>query len=229
MKKRIFWFFVLSLFFTGICAAAQPDGQLTFTITPAVKQGTKQVELWLPYPVSDEFQTISDMTITGNFDSRAVYRDPFSEALYLRAAWNNPSGQPQCIMQFHITQKDRRNPEIKPSDERYPEIIAPYLEATPFVPADDPELKKIAMDAIQGKKNTFEKAKAIYDWVVENTFRDPNVQACGLGFPTRTLQQHNGGGNVQTFPLFLSLWQGRQVSLPGTFTASVWPLPKMEM
>ncbi|WP_022664950.1 transglutaminase-like domain-containing protein [Desulfospira joergensenii] len=194
MKKQILWFFVLSLFFTGICEAGQPDGQLTFTITPAVGQDTKQVNLWLPYPVSDEFQTISDMRITGNFDSRAVYRDPSSEVIYLRATWSTPPEPPQCVMQFHISQKDRRNPGIEQSDDGYPEIIAPYLRATRFVPADDPEIKKIALNAIQGKKGTLEKAKAIYDWVVENTFRDPDVQACGLGFPARTLQQHNGGG-----------------------------------
>ncbi len=194
MKKEILCFFILSLFFTGICAAAQPDGQMTFTITPAVQEKTKKVDLWLPYPVSDEFQTISDMTITGNFDARAVYRDPSSEVLYLHASWDSPSEQPRCIMQFHISQKDRRNAKIRQADDGYPAIIMPYLKATKFIPAQDPDMQKIAMDAVQGKKGTLEKSQAIYDWVVENTFRDPDVKACGLGFPARTLHEYNGGG-----------------------------------
>ncbi len=194
MKRLSILFVVLSLFFTGVCAAAQPDGRLTFTITPTVEKKTNQVDLWLPYPVSDDFQTISEMSVTGNFDTSAIYRDPASEALYLHATWDNPAEQPKCVMQFHISQKDRRNTKITASGADYPEIVTPYLEATKFIPSEDPEMKKIAKTAVQGKNSTLEKAQAVYDWVVENTYRDPEVKGCGLGFPGRTLQQCGGGG-----------------------------------
>ena len=194
MRKLSLWSGVLFLILTGVCAAAQPDGRLTFTFTPAVKADTAHVDLWVAYPVSDEFQTISDMTITGNYDTRAIYRDSVSEALYLYLTWDNPSENPLCTMQFHISQKDRRNSDITDSGAAYPEIILPYLKATKFIPADNPDMLKIAQAAVQDKTTTLEKAQAIYDWVVENTFRDPAVKGCGLGFPGRTLQQCNGGG-----------------------------------
>lgn len=115
MKKIIFMCLLFAFFLPGLCAAAQPDGQLTFTLKPTVKKDSKKVDLWVPYPMSDDFQTISNMSVTGNYETRAIYRDPGSEAIYLHVTWNHPKAQPECIMQFHISQKDRRNEAIKES------------------------------------------------------------------------------------------------------------------
>nr|WP_320015274.1 transglutaminase-like domain-containing protein [uncultured Desulfobacter sp.] len=194
MKKIIFMCLALVLVLSGLCSAAQPDGQLTFTLKPAVEKDTKKVDLWVPYPMSDEFQTISNVSVTGNYETRAIYRDPGSEAVYLHVTWNQPSVQPECIMQFHISQKDRRNKNIKESGSVYPEIVSRYMGPTRFIPTNDFEMQQIARKATEGKKGTLEKAQAIYDWVVENTFRDPAVKGCGLASPTRTLQQCKGGG-----------------------------------
>lgn len=187
---------VLALLLVSVVQAWSgiPSGQLTFTITPAVSKDTKAVKLWIPYPLSNAFQTISDMKVTGNYDSSAVYRDPSSEAVYLYASWADPITQPQCVMQFRISQKDRRNSHIVDSGKDFPELVAPYLEASAAIPADDPEMKAIAGKAVNGKTGTLEKAMAVYNWVVENTFRDPDVKGCGLGIPNRTLQVCKGGG-----------------------------------
>ena len=32
-----------------------------------------------------------------------------------------------------------------------------------------------------GYKNDVDKARAIYEWIVDNTFRDPKVKGCGIG------------------------------------------------
>ncbi len=194
MNKALIWLTAIFLILTSTCLAAQPNGHLTFTLTPTVQKDTQKVDLWVPYPMGDEFQTISDMSITGNFKTQAIYRDPASEAVYLHLTWDKPAEQPKCVMAFHISQKDRRNPDILENGADYPAIITPYLGATPFIPANDPEMKKIASKAVKGKTTTLEKARAVYDWVVENTFRDPEVKGCGLGEPGRTIQQCKGGG-----------------------------------
>lgn len=195
MKKTGAIVAVLFFMLTGIGMADIPSGRLAFTLTPAMEKGANQVDLWMPYPMSDEFQTISDMSVTGNYHESAIYRDPASGAVYLHATWTRPKEQPVCVMDFHIRQKDRRNTRLEDSGrDDWPALVRPYLEATEFVPANDPEMKKIAEQAVTGKTGTLEKARAIYDWVVENTFRDPNVKGCGLAIPGRTLQQCQGGG-----------------------------------
>jgi transglutaminase-like putative cysteine protease len=134
------------------------------------------------------------MTVSGNYTSSGVYRDSNSEAVYLYAAWTNPKDRPLLTMQFHISQADRRNATLKDSGKDYPELVARYLASSDAVPSDSSEMKAIAQKIIEGKKGTLEKAEAVYDWVVENTFRDPNVKGCGLGIPSRTLNQCDGGG-----------------------------------
>lgn len=194
MKKTLWITLFLVLFTFGWAWSDIPSGQVTFTITPVVNKNTNDVKLWVPYPLSNTFQTISDMSVTGNYDSSAVYRDPGSEAVYVYASWARPKEQPSFVMQFHISQKDRRNTNLKDSGKDYPELVAPYLAATPAIPADDIVFKTIASDAVKGRTGTLEKAQGVYDWVVTNTFRDPNVKGCGLGIPGRTLQANKGGG-----------------------------------
>ncbi|WP_197910478.1 transglutaminase-like domain-containing protein [Desulfosarcina ovata] len=184
----------LLLLATAAMAAAIPSGTLTFTITPTVKADTGNVTAWVPYPMSDNFQTIGDMSVSGNYQASAIYRDPASEVVYLFADWKRPVKSPTLVMRFHVTQKDRRNTAIKDNGDAYPELVREYLKATAYVPADDPQMKAIADKVTAGKTGTLEKARAVYDWVVENTFRDPDVKGCGLGQPTRTLNQCRGGG-----------------------------------
>lgn len=185
---------ILSMLLTGIAWADIPSGRLTFTLTPAVEKTAETVNLWVPYPLSDEYQTISDMKINGNFEESGVYRDPASEAVYFHASWRKPVKNPRCVLSFHISQKNRKNTDLKASGKDYPELVQKYLEASESVPADNPLIKKSAEKAVEGKEGTLAKARAVYDWVVENTFRDPNVNACGLGMPIRTLTEAKGGG-----------------------------------
>jgi len=108
---------VLSLLITVNASAGIPSGQLTFTLNPTTADGVKSVILWVPYPMSDGFQTVSNMSVSGNYEESAIYRDPASEAVYLYAAWHNPTEPPKCVMRFNLEQKDRRNTNIKDSGE----------------------------------------------------------------------------------------------------------------
>lgn len=194
MKFRMMLIATIFFVMASMANAAQPSGTVTFTITPTVDQESGDLKLWVPYPMSNKFQTIKDVSISGNYHQAQVLRDADSEAVYLYANWSSISAKPYAVMSFHISQKDRRNNDIKEIDAPYPAEIKKYLKSSKWVPSDDKEMQKIAKDAVKGKKGTLEKAKAVYDWVVENTFRDPNVKGCGLGEPSRTLNACNGGG-----------------------------------
>jgi transglutaminase-like putative cysteine protease len=82
---------------------------------------------------------------------------------------------------------------LQSSDRPIPAPIREeYLRSTAQVPAD--EYADLAGKITAGKTGILDKAKAVYDWTVENTFRDPSVRGCGLGRPGRTLGQCKGGG-----------------------------------
>jgi transglutaminase-like putative cysteine protease len=73
-----------------------------------------------------------------------------------------------------------------------PVEVRKYLESEFFVPVDDPTVKATAAQATKGRKGTLSKARAVYDWVVDNTRRDPSVPGCGLGKVEVTLAQRTG-------------------------------------
>eukprot|EP01022_Parablepharisma_sp_SALTPOND_P014790 TRINITY_DN2051_c0_g1_i1.p1 TRINITY_DN2051_c0_g1~~TRINITY_DN2051_c0_g1_i1.p1 ORF type:complete len:1642 (-),score=446.74 TRINITY_DN2051_c0_g1_i1:4346-9271(-) len=193
---RLFRVFLLTALMSAMatCAwAGSHAGVITLTIKPNVLPDSKVVNLWAPYPVSNAAQKITDMNVQTNADDSAVYRDSNSGALFLYNGWTEITDAPEMVMSFHVELGSREVGELKDSDAPVPAPIAEkYLASTPQVPAD--RFKEQAAEITDGKTTILEKAKAVYDWTVENTFRDPEVKGCGLAQPGRTLTECKGGG-----------------------------------
>jgi transglutaminase-like putative cysteine protease len=65
----------------------------------------------------------------------------------------------------------------KPEDKA---TLAKYTEATELLPTDG-IVKETASAIVKGKRGDLEKARAIYEWIVDNTYRDPKTRGCGTG------------------------------------------------
>ena len=68
-----------------------------------------------------------------------------------------------------------------------------FLQPTKYVPTDG-LVKQTALKATQGATTDIEKARAIYEWVVENTFRNPKTRGCGRGDIRYMLESGDLGG-----------------------------------
>ncbi len=55
-------------------------------------------------------------------------------------------------------------------------------------------VKERATEITRGAKTDLAKARAIYDWIVENTFRDPKTRGCGVGDIRFMLESRDLGG-----------------------------------
>jgi transglutaminase-like putative cysteine protease len=55
-----------------------------------------------------------------------------------------------------------------------------YLHPTKLLPTDG-IVKETAMEITSGAKTDLDKARAIYEWIVDNTFRNPKTRGCGIG------------------------------------------------
>jgi transglutaminase-like putative cysteine protease len=78
-------------------------------------------------------------------------------------------------------------PHVSPAELEY------YLQPTKYVPTDG-IVKATAEKATKGATTDMDKARAIYEWVVENTFRDPKVRGCGRGDIRFMLESGDLGG-----------------------------------
>jgi hypothetical protein len=72
-------------------------------------------------------------------------------------------------------------------------VLARYLEPTQLIPTDG-IVRDTARGITEGAKTDADKARAIYEWIVENTFRDPKVRGCGLGDIKTMLETRYFGG-----------------------------------
>ncbi len=64
--------------------------------------------------------------------------------------------------------------KVNPAELKY------FLRPTKLIPTDG-VVKETALQITASAKNDSDKARAIYEWIVENTHRDPKVRGCGRG------------------------------------------------
>ena len=68
-----------------------------------------------------------------------------------------------------------------------------YLRPTKLLPIDG-IVKATAAKITGGAHSDVEKARAIYEWIVDNTFRDPKTRGCGVGDIRFMLESKDLGG-----------------------------------
>lgn len=78
-------------------------------------------------------------------------------------------------------------PKEKPADLAY------FLRSTKYMPTDG-IVKAKATEITAGLKTDTEKARAIYEWIIENTYRNPKTRGCGLGDVRFLLESNDLGG-----------------------------------
>ncbi|HXP11433.1 MAG TPA: transglutaminase-like domain-containing protein, partial [Acidobacteriaceae bacterium] len=87
-----------------------------------------------------------------------------------------------------------------------------FLQPTRYVPTDG-IVKQTALKVTAGASTDTQKARAIYEWVVENTFRDPKTRGCGRGDIRFMLESGDMGGKCADLnALYIGL--ARSVGLP---------------
>ena len=73
------------------------------------------------------------------------------------------------------------------------ENLRHFLRPTKLLPTDG-IVKSVATEITGSAKTDVEKARAIYEWIVDNTFRNPKTRGCGLGDIRFMLESKDLGG-----------------------------------
>jgi len=68
-----------------------------------------------------------------------------------------------------------------------------FLRPTKLLPTDG-IIKTTAMEITRGAQTDVQKARAIYEWIVANTFRNPKTRGCGIGDIRFMLESRDLGG-----------------------------------
>jgi transglutaminase-like putative cysteine protease len=139
--------------------------------------------VWLPTPLTDDTPYHKSLGSTWNAEggTAAFSEDPKYGAGIVSAEF--PAGtRPVLTMTSRFATRDvavdLSRPGNVPAEDRAE--LRKYLAATDLMPTDG-IVKKTSAEIVRGKRGDLEKARAIYDWVVDNTSRDPKTRGCGTG------------------------------------------------
>ena len=193
------------------------DGWRTFEVTTRVEvlKPTGVTHIWLPAALNRDtpFQRTHSNKFKAEGGSAKLTQDK-TTALGVVSATYPANAKPVLTLTSHVSLKNyavdlsapAKAPHVSKAELDY------FLQPTRYVPTDG-IVKETALKATAGATTDMEKARAIYEWVVDNTFRDPKVRGCGRGDIRAMLVTGDMGGKCADLnALYVGL--ARSVGLP---------------
>ncbi|MBJ6800929.1 transglutaminase-like domain-containing protein [Geomonas propionica] len=192
MKRLLLTMLALSLCVTPAAWAKSRSGQVTVEVDLSKQEAGKETRLWIPYAVSDSYQNVTDVKVSGDFASSAVYTDRANGTPMLYAQWDKDAKSRKLTYSFNVQRDEVRIKDLAAKEPAWNRAdYAEYLKPTSLGPVDG-EVKKLAESIVKGKTTVLDKAKAIYDWACENMYRDPATVGCGKGDVCELLKKPGG-------------------------------------
>ena len=184
--------------------AQAPVGWTTYEIVTEVNLESPNglAQSWIPLPLvldTDYFQTLAIGSEAS--DPKAInqiYETPNKQARMLWTKWDKSATNHNVKVSILVSTCNRHlelaspSPALKLSKEEQRFWTRPtkYLPTDGIVKTKSQE----ALANVPANATDVEKAKAIYNWVVDNTHRDPKTRGCGQGDVKLMLETNNLGG-----------------------------------
>jgi transglutaminase-like putative cysteine protease len=181
-----------------LARTAELEGWRTFDVTTRVEvlkpSGTTRV--WLPAALITEtpFQRTLTNTINAGSgtaqlveikrDALGIVAAEFSAGTPPVVALTSRIATRNCYVDFSAS---RKAPKASRAELQY------FLRSTKRLPTGG-IVKSTATEVTRGVKTDLDKARAIYDGIVDHTFRDPKTRGCGVGDIRYMLESGDLGG-----------------------------------
>ncbi|MFN3505713.1 MAG: transglutaminase-like domain-containing protein [Caldimicrobium sp.] len=195
---------ILFLPFSNAFAGKERFVQINWHFDLNAPKEAKIVRLWIPYPISNTHQTISDIEIKGNFDYSGVYTENNYSVPILYLEWRGPKEKREANFNFKVKRKEAITKNFPKKEYPLSTIEhAKFLSSHQSLPIS-PKVRELALKITKDEKTVLGKARAIYNWIVNNMRRDPQVKGCGLGEVDKLLVSL-GGKCADIHAVFVSL------------------------
>lgn len=173
--------------------------------------------VWLPLPllVDTDYQKNLGSKWSVEGGTAATLTDDKYGAGIFYAEWPKTIKKPVLQLTSRFATRDRAvefgTPATTAKTDRAE--LRRYLRATELLPIDG-IVRDTARDITKNVHGgDVESARALYEWIVENTFRDPKVQGCGVGDIKTMLETQNLGGKCADLnALFVGM--ARSIGIP---------------
>jgi len=142
-------------------AQATPARRFTIEQTYEVKPAPSAITVWLPLPVEDPWQRVTDLAVDGAPFTQ-VYDARYGNAA---ARVELPAGGGTLTVRFTVERSERTGDLSRATAKPAPSGYARWLEPDALVPLDA-RIKKIAADVTAHAKTPLDRARAVYAYVL---------------------------------------------------------------
>jgi transglutaminase-like putative cysteine protease len=162
------------------------DGWRAFEVTTRIglDSADPATRIWLPLPAVEDGDWIRHMGDLWQGTATRIHmeRDSDSGAQMLAARWETTDPSPVVEVTSRVATRNRAVDLSKRDSAMALDSATArrYTRATKLHPIDG-IVRKTALEIMRDVHTDVGKARAIYDWIVVNTVRDPQVRGCGLG------------------------------------------------
>ncbi len=175
----------------------RPGTWRTFEITTRIEilEPAGVTRAWLPIPSvrSDYQQPLGDRW-SGNAKVMKTASDGVYGSSMLYAEFAPGESAPVVELTSRFQTQDRAlDWSKKIAVAEYAAALKTWTKSTDLMPTDG-IVRETALEATKGKTSDLEKVKAVYDWVLANTYREPKVRGCGVGDIKTMLETKSFGG-----------------------------------
>jgi transglutaminase-like putative cysteine protease len=178
--------------------APQPGAWRNFAVTTRIEiakpGGTTQA--WVPLPAVNQADWLKSLGSEWTSNGAAnIVRERNNGAEMLHVEWSDGADDAVVEVTSRVATRDRAVDFAKPGRPK-PLSAAEdelYTQGTALIPVDG-IVKETSDKIVAGATTDIDKARAIYEWVVDNTFRDAKVRGCGIGDIAAMLRSGNLGG-----------------------------------
>jgi len=186
--------------FAGLARADDPTKWRTFEVTTTieVKDPLGAVRTWAPVPLTtatDYFKREPD-SWTGNFkNARVVQYDKYGTGIAF-ADWTPGEKAPVFEVKSRFMTRDRQidfAAKTSSAKKENPAVLNYFRQPSKLIRTDG-IVATTSKGIVAGLKTDVDKARAIYEWIVDNTFRDAKVKGCGIGDISTMLESGYLGG-----------------------------------
>ena len=191
--------------------AAVPSTARHFEVTTEVllsALGPEPAQLWLPLFQRDRnYQQLLSARWDGN-GATTLQHDPASGAAILHARWEQNAPARQLVLTQRLATWEHTGlPGRLSAADR-----AHFTRATPLVPTHG-TVAETARNIVGDRRDPRTQARALYDWMLANTWRDPATRGCGDGNVSALLRERKLGGKcVDLSRLFVAM--NRALGIP---------------
>jgi len=209
--------------------APQPGTWRSFQVVTRLEIAKPEgkTQAWIPLPSVNEKEWFksegSQWTTNGKAELK---RDPKYGAAMLHVEWADSEKAPVVEVTSKISAQDRSVDLSKPGTSSAALSTAERkhnTEGNELIPVDG-IVKQTSDKIVAGKTTELEKVHAIYEWVVENTFRDGKVRGCGIGDIATMLKTGNLSGKCADLnALFVGLVRAADIPARDVYGIRVAP------